>query len=158
MYKYIYLFIYIYIYKIIFSLVFSPPSGTLVALYALDHFILSFRSQLIFPKYFLFALLDNSFWFAFILTFFYSLQYTFKPIWELKKKCVCVWKLLSHVQFFVIPWAVACQAPLSMWFSRQEYWNGWPFLSPGDLPDPVIELGSHIAGRFFTIWATREAL
>ena len=38
-----------------------------------------------------------------------------------------------------IPWTVACQAPLSMGFSRQEYWNGLPFPSPGDLPDPGIE-------------------
>ena len=42
----------------------------------------------------------------------------------------------------VILWAVACQAPLSMGFSRQEYWSGLPFLSPGDLPDPGIEPGS----------------
>ena len=37
------------------------------------------------------------------------------------------------------PWAVALQAPLSMGFSRQEYWSGLPFASPGDLPDPGIE-------------------
>ena len=37
------------------------------------------------------------------------------------------------------PWTVACQAPLSMGFSRQEYWSGLPFPSPGDLPDPWIE-------------------
>ena len=37
------------------------------------------------------------------------------------------------------PWAVACQAPLSMGFPRQEYWSVWPFPSPGDLPDPGIE-------------------
>ena len=41
----------------------------------------------------------------------------------------------------VTPWTVACQAPLSMGFSRQEYWSGLPFLSPGDLPDPGIEPG-----------------
>ena len=39
------------------------------------------------------------------------------------------------------PWTVACQAPLSMAFSRQEYWNGLPFPSPRDLPDPGIESG-----------------
>ena len=38
------------------------------------------------------------------------------------------------------PWTVACQAPLSMGFSRQGYWNGLPFPSPGDPPDPGIEL------------------
>ena len=45
----------------------------------------------------------------------------------------------SRVRLFVTPWTVACQAPLSMGFSRQEYWSGWSFLSPGDLPDPGIE-------------------
>ena len=48
---------------------------------------------------------------------------------------------LSHVRLFVTPWTVAYQAPLSMGFSRQEYWSGLPFPSPGDLPDPGIELG-----------------
>ena len=42
----------------------------------------------------------------------------------------------------VIPWTVACQAPLSMGFSRQEYWSGLPFPSPGDLLDPEIKPGS----------------
>ena len=42
----------------------------------------------------------------------------------------------------VTPWTVAHQAPLSMGFSRQEYWSGLPFPSPGDLPDPGIEPGS----------------
>ena len=40
----------------------------------------------------------------------------------------------------VTPWTVACQAPLSMGFSRQEYWSGLPFPSPGDLPDPGISI------------------
>ena len=48
-------------------------------------------------------------------------------------------KLLSRVRLFVIPWTVAYQAPLSMGFSRQEYWSGFPFPSPGDLPNPGIE-------------------
>ena len=42
----------------------------------------------------------------------------------------------------MIPWAIACQAPLSMEFSRQEYWSGLLFPSPGDLPDPRSEPGS----------------
>ena len=50
-------------------------------------------------------------------------------------------KLLSRVRLFVTPWTVAYQATLSMGFSRQEYWNGLPFPSPGDLPDPGIESG-----------------
>ena len=48
--------------------------------------------------------------------------------------------MLSHVHPFVTPWTVICQAPLSMEFSRQEYWNGLPFPTPGDLPDPQVEL------------------
>ena len=48
-------------------------------------------------------------------------------------------KSLSYVRLFVAPWTVAHQAPPSMGFSRQEYWSGLPFLSPGDLPDPGIE-------------------
>ena len=51
-------------------------------------------------------------------------------------------KSLSRVQLFVTPWTVAYQAPQSMGFSRQEYWRGLPFPSPGDLPDPGIEPGS----------------
>ena len=44
-----------------------------------------------------------------------------------------------HVWFFATPWTVACQAPLSMEFSRQGYWSGLPFPSPGDLPHPGTE-------------------
>ena len=43
-------------------------------------------------------------------------------------------KLLSCVWLFATPWSIAYQAPLSMGFSRQEYWSGLPFPSPGDLP------------------------
>ena len=48
-------------------------------------------------------------------------------------------KSLSCVRLFVIPWIVAYQSPQSMEFSRQEYWSGLPFPSPGDLADPGIE-------------------
>ena len=48
-------------------------------------------------------------------------------------------KSLSRVQLFVIPWTVVYQASLSMGFSRQGYWSGLPFPSPGDLPDPGIK-------------------
>ena len=51
---------------------------------------------------------------------------------------MCV-KSLSRVQLFATPWTIAHQAPLSMGFSRQEYWSGLPFPSPGDLPNPGIE-------------------
>ena len=60
-------------------------------------------------------------------------------------------QLLSHVHLFVTPWTTACQASWSMGFSRQEYWSGLPFPTPGDLPNPGIEPGSPIlAGEFFT--------
>ena len=68
-------------------------------------------------------------------------------------------KSLGRVQFFATPWAVTCQAPLSMGFSRQEYWSGLPFPSPRDLPDPEMEpkslMSPALAGRFFitsAIW------
>ena len=48
-------------------------------------------------------------------------------------------KLLGHVQLFETPWTLAYQGPPSMRFSRQEYWSGLPFPSPGDLPNPGIE-------------------
>ena len=52
---------------------------------------------------------------------------------------------------FVTQWTVACQAPLSKGFPRQEYWSGLPFASPGDLPDSEDEPASPVlAGRFFT--------
>ena len=58
---------------------------------------------------------------------------------------------LSRVQLFATPWTVAHEAPQFMGFSRQEYWNGLPFPSPGDLPDPGIEPTSPtLVGRFFT--------
>ena len=49
---------------------------------------------------------------------------------------------LSRIQLFATPWTVACQGPLSMGFSRQEYWSGLPFPPPGDLSDPGIEAES----------------
>ena len=51
-------------------------------------------------------------------------------------------KSLSHVRLFATPWTVAYQASLSMEFSRQEYWSGFPFPSPWDLPNPGIKPGS----------------
>ena len=65
--------------------------------------------------------------------------------WTTREFRVCVLVL------FVTPWTVANQALLSMGFPRQEYWSGMPFSSPGDLPDPGIELAClALAGRFFT--------
>ena len=69
--------------------------------------------------------------------------------------------LFSCVQFCVTPWTIAHQPPLSMGFSRQEYWSGLPFPYPEDLPDPRIEpmsLGSPaLACRFFTTSTIWEA-
>ena len=60
-------------------------------------------------------------------------------------------KLFSCVQLFATPWTVARQAPLSMGFSRQEYWSGLPFPSPGSFPDAGFKFTSPaLAGKFFT--------
>ena len=56
---------------------------------------------------------------------------------------LCVCYFLSHVRLFASPWTVPSQAPLSMGFSRQEHWNGLPFLSSEDLPNPGIKPWSH---------------
>ena len=65
------------------------------------------------------------------------------------------WKVLVTQSCPTLCDPMDCSHPLtlSMEFSRQEYWSGLPFPSPGNLPDQV----SYIAGRYFTIWATREA-
>ena len=65
-------------------------------------------------------------------------EHTYIHIWYREKKV----KSLSRVRFFVTPWTVAYQAPLSMGFSRQGYWSGLPFPSPGDIPNPEIKPGS----------------
>ena len=65
----------------------------------------------------------------------------------------CIW-LLSRSNSFVIPWIVAHQVPLSMGFSRQEYWSGLPYLPPEDLPNAGFEFTSvspELTGGFFTI-------
>ena len=69
-----------------------------------------------------------------------------------KNKLVpCHAQSLSCAQLFATPWTVACQAPLFMGFSRQEYWSGLPFPPPGDLPNPGIHPRSSArVGRFFT--------
>ena len=68
--------------------------------------------------------------------------------------------MLSHFSSFQL--FATHRAPLSIGFSKQEYWSGLPCLSPGDLPDPGIEpaslMSSSSAGRFFTIGATWEAM
>ena len=65
--------------------------------------------------------------------------------------CVCA---LSHVQLFATSWTVASQTPLSMTLSWQEYWNGFPLPSPGDLPNAGIGLqfsaSPELVGGLFT--------
>ena len=70
--------------------------------------------------------------------------------------CVCS---VSHVWLFASPWTIANQAPLSMGFSRQEYWSGLPFPSPEDLPGPGIEPRSPaLQANLFMVWATEKNL
>ena len=69
--------------------------------------------------------------------------------------CMCAYPVISDS--FVTPWSAARQAPLSMGFSRQEYWSELPFPPSGDLPDPGIKSGSPaLAGRFFTTEPPRK--
>ena len=75
---------------------------------------------------------------------------------------VRAWSVSSVVSNSATPWTVACQAPLSMGFSRQGYWSGQPFLPPGDLPDLEIKPASltspTLAGGCLITSATKEAL
>ena len=64
----------------------------------------------------------------------------------------CLLSRLIHVRLSVTLWTIALQAPLSMRFSRQECWSGWPCLPPGDLPDPEIEPTSLVSPA----WAGRS--
>ena len=81
----------------------------------------------------------------------YISLYTYFSIIYVNHACVCVLSHCSSVQLFVASWTIACQAPLSIGFSRQEHWSGLPCPSPGDLLDPVIEPVSltspELAGR-----------
>ena len=74
----------------------------------------------------------------------------------LSEDCTC---MLSHVWLFVTPWTVAHQVPLSVEFSRQEYWSRLPFPSPGDLPNSEVACPciSCIGRWVFNHWATMDA-
>ena len=85
------------------------------------------------------------FWYTSVHTSYYT--YIFIHI-------VTVVQLLSRVWFFVTPWTVARQAPLFMELSRQEYWSGLPFPSPGDLPNPGISCVCCIGRRILYRCAT----
>ena len=79
---------------------------------------------------------------------------------QISHSCLCVLSRFSCVRHFVTLWTIACQAPLSIGFSRQEYWSGLPLPSAEDLPDPEIKPTSlespALTGRFFTTSATWE--
>ena len=78
--------------------------------------------------------------------------------WSLQALWVSEWSHSVMADSFAAPWTVALQAPLSMEFSRQTYWSGLAFSSPGESSQPRGRTRvSHIADRRFTLWATREA-
>ena len=86
--------------------------------------------------------------------FHYKLSYSCNILW--------LWKESEHVTCSVMsnsatPWTIAHQAPLSMGFSKQEYWSGFSFPSPGDLPEPGIEPTSTVLRQILYHWATRKA-
>ena len=81
-------------------------------------------------------------------------NFSLRPCIPRVRVCLCVLSCFTHVGLFGTLWTVVCQAPLSMGFSRQEYWSGVPCPPPGDLPNSGIELVSltcpELASRFFT--------
>ena len=74
-----------------------------------------------------------------------------------REKSTHVLSRFSRVQLFATSWTVALQSPLSMGFPRQEYWSGLSFFPRGSSQPRDRTWVSCIAGRFFTIWATRQA-
>ena len=65
---------------------------------------------------------------------------------------LCVWSHFSRVQLFATPWTAAQQVPLSVWFSRQEYWSGVPFPPPGDLPNLCLWSLLHLQVSSSATW------
>ena len=94
----------------------------------------------------------------------YQLSYEGSPLRS--KPChtwiTCMLSHFSHIWLFVTPWTIAHQAPLSMGFSRQEYWSGLPCPPLGDLSDPGIKptslMSPVLTVGFFTTSSTWEAL
>ena len=88
-------------------------------------------------------------WCTFLVLFDISLEFV----------CMCVFSRSVVSDSFATPWTVAHQAPLSMGFSRQEYWNGLLCPTPGDLPDPgTVAWFAALAGGFLTTSVTWGAL
>ena len=82
--------------------------------------------------------------------------------WDILDLCACLLSRFSHIWLFETLWTVACQASLSMGFSRPAYWSGLPCPPPGELPNPGIKPSVslcplHWAGGFFTTRASWEA-
>jgi len=109
----------------------------------------------------------NIFWRHWMLTFFKcsllvpgTLGTNYHKLGGLHITRACMLSWFSHVQIFVTLKTVAHQAPLSMGFSRQEYWSGLPCPLPGNLPDPGIKplslTSPTLAGGFFTTGTTWE--
>ena len=71
-------------------------------------------------------------------------------------KCVCVCVCVLSQAVMPNSLQLACQAPLSMGFPKQEYWSGWPFPSPGDLPDSGIELAFPASPALQKTWALSQ--
>ena len=126
----------------------SPPSGSQM----LDHLILSQDQRSFFLVFFLcvYCVIDSFNW-------CFQIHWSF-PLYALQ---ACTLSLVSHVQLFVAPWTAAHEAPLSMGFSRQEYWSGLPCPPLGGLPDPGVKsrylVSLALAGGFFTPSTTWEA-
>ena len=79
------------------------------------------------------------------------------PLRNIHRMHVCMLSCFSHVWLFATLWTMGRQAPLSMGFSRQEYWSGLPFPPPGESSWPRDRTWvSHFAEGFFTVWATRQ--
>ena len=93
---------------------------------------------------------------------YFSLLIKIKLAYVFRHMPMCMLSHFSHVQLFGTLWTTALQAPLSMGFSRQEYWNGLPFLPPGDLLNPGIKpvslMSTAVTFGFFTTSTTWEAL
>ena len=86
-------------------------------------------------------------------------SYFFLSVLYMILNYVCMLSRFSHVWLFAILWTVALQAPLSIGFSRQEYWSGMPCPPPGDFPDPGMEPASHVSGIgrwVLYCWATGD--
>ena len=131
---------------------------TLLGLWGLKHFCYSTWPSTDISVHF-FQCYSQYTWLNFLLKLiFFLVAQSWILAWQMPKKHMISLKGIFHVIIFkaggdglvskscltlVTPWTIPFQFPLSMGFSRQEYWSGLPFPSPGDLPNPGIKPGSH---------------